>query len=327
MKKHVSEKVVEHLFSMHKLLCTNLEAINNKIDKLEQRLNNLDKITEQKKQFLTRTHLLHAHSEPIISVTPLQNGGYLSLSLSKLMIWDSPDGNPETIRDNYMSEAIELKDGSIVVAMGSGILKRWGKDKKLLGVFKGHMAWVNCVTQLRDETIVSGSLDRTIRFWNSDGVCLNAIVIHEYPRVIRELSDENIACGTSKGEILILNKTGHPVQVLKVSRTMKIYSLIQLQDSRIAASFEDYTIRVLNMNGTCDLTIGHNDKVNGLVQLDDKKLVSCSQDRTIRLWDIENKQYFVISSSHKFTCLCQLKDGTIVTGSEDGMLHVWKMKK
>lgn len=327
MKKHVSENVVEHLLSMHKFMCNTLEAINNKIEKLEQRLDNLDKDSEQKKQLFSRTHCLHAHSERLISVTPLQDGGYLSLSLSKLMIWDSTGTNAETIRDQYMSDAVELKDGSILVPMGSGILKRWGRDKNLLGVFKGHLAWVITAIQLRDGTIVSGALDKTIRLWNLDGTCLNAVTLDEYPRVICELSDERIACGTANGEVVIMNKQGVIDKIFKVTRNMKINALIQLHDSRLAVAYEDLTIRVLKLDGTCDIAFKHHDKVCGLVQSSDKKLVSCSHDRTIRLWDIENKVYYVIPSSHRFSCICELKDGRLVSGSEDGLLHIWKPNK
>ena len=66
-----------------------------------------------------------------------------------------------------------------------------------------------------------------------------------------------------------------------------IYSLIQLQDGRLASGSRDKTIKIWNPhdNFECTQTLkGHTHFIYNLIQLHDGRLASGSADRTIRIW-------------------------------------------
>jgi WD40 repeat protein len=65
--------------------------------------------------------------------------------------------------------------------------------------------------------------------------------------------------------------------------TGSIYSLVQLQDGRLASGSRDKTIRIWNVDGTSIEWKGHTDSVYCLFQLHDGRIASGS-NRNIRIW-------------------------------------------
>ena len=69
---------------------------------------------------------------------------------------------------------------------------------------------------------------------------------------------------------------------------LAIYSLLILQDGRLATGSDDFPIKIFNLeNLECEQTLkGHMDGIICLAQLENGKLVSCSKDETIKIWQI-----------------------------------------
>ena len=64
------------------------------------------------------------------------------------------------------------------VAFESGHdIKIWNlDDRTCIQTLEGHTEWVECLIVLSDETLVSGSQDRTIKLWNlSENTCIQTL--------------------------------------------------------------------------------------------------------------------------------------------------------
>jgi WD40 repeat protein len=72
------------------------------------------------------------------------------------------------------------------------------------GRMEGHSGEVTCMTQLKTNTLVTGSLDYTMRVWGADGQCMQVLEGHSGAiSCISELHDGRIASGSSDYTIRI----------------------------------------------------------------------------------------------------------------------------
>ena len=138
--------------------------------------------------------------------------------------------------------ALDVRNGIIASGSNDSIVKLWDIDKKKGWTFKGHQNKVQHVILWDDYSVLSGSIDRSIRFfdlrdWSSDVYTEDVETLNgfQYSKLLR----------------------GH---------TKSITSLRRLNNShsRIVSSSDDATIKIwdLNSNIYCDLysnsnVVGH----------------------------------------------------------------------
>ena len=110
-----------------------------------------------------------------------------------------------------------------------------------------------------------------------------------------------------------------------------VYTLIQLNDSKIASCSFDKTIKVWDLfTNKCILTLkGHDNYISSLIQLSDGIIASCSWDKTIKLWDLTTYQCISTLTGHENTVrhIIQLKNGKIASSSGDKTIKIWDFKK
>ena len=139
-----------------------------------------------------------------------------------------------------------------------------GKSVELKGYVKG----ANCIVQLQDGRLASGSSDGTIRIWN----------------VMTEKS------GELKGTLF---------------KGANFFCL--LQGGRLASSSYDNAIRTIRSwdvdTGKSFELKGHEKGINCLAHLPDGRLASGSSDNTIRIWDLETGQVTGILGDNAFEAL------------------------
>lgn len=170
-------------------------------------------------------------------------------------------------------------------------LKIWGADYTVITA-EGHQDVVTAIIALKDGAFASCSYDRTIKIWNSQGVCLKTFEAH----------------------------------------SGWIYSLIELKDGTLASSSSDKTVKLWNREGVCIKTFeGHTDTVSVLIELHDGTIVSGSHDKTIKLWSRQNSFWPFSSSCIKtleghtdhVRTLNELKNGILASGSNDNTIRIW----
>jgi len=163
-----------------------------------------------------------------------------------------------------------------------------------LRTLRGHTAAVFSVALSADgQTLVSGSLDKTIKVWN---------------------------LSTGK-EIRTL--TGH---------TDAIWSVALSADGRTLVSGSlDKTIKVWNLSTGKELRTltGHKYDIRSVVlSADGRTLVSGSLDKTIKVWNLSTGKELRTLKGHTsgVTCVVLSADGqTLVSGSSDHTIKVWNL--
>ena len=66
----------------------------------------------------------------------------------------------------------------IVSGSDDKTVKIWNTDGECLKTLEGHSNYVFSVAILGPDRIVSGSQDKTVKIWNTDGECLKTLEGH-----------------------------------------------------------------------------------------------------------------------------------------------------
>ncbi|ORZ18564.1 WD40-repeat-containing domain protein [Absidia repens] len=201
---------------------------------------------------------------------------------------------------------------------------RWRHGKHQTHCIQGHGDSIYCV-QFDKTKIVTGSRDRTIKFWDiSSGRCLRTLLGHHASVLCLKYNDDWLVSGSSDHSVLVWSMhtfqvvrrlTGHSSGVLDVS----------FDQDYIASCSKDATIRLWHAKTGQPLRTlrGHRGPVNA-IQFKNHQLVSASGDATIRLYDMKTGRCLRDFVGHSRGLACIQFDGaSIVSGSNDNDIKVW----
>ena len=159
-------------------------------------------------------------------------------------------------------------------------------------ILEGHTVAISSIALSPDgQFIVSGSLDYTLRVWNTD-----------------------------TGECTLLSE-GHTGSVTSVA--------LSADSLRVVSGAEDHTLRIWDARtGLCQKVLeGHIDAVESVaLGADGRRVVSGSRDRTLRIWDAETGECIRLLEGHadSVACIALSADGRrVVSGGFDNTLRVW----
>ena len=221
----------------------------------------------------------------LIDVNHLSNGErQLFNDFSTFMNdWRSHLNNELTFVASLIRQSRKLRDKWLPMKKDESVLSPDGGYYKKI---KGHYLNINCLAVLPDGRLASGSMDETLRVWD-----------------------------TSSGQSKTLE--GHKGAVT---------CLAVLPDGRLASGSWDETVRVWDTSTGQSKTLeGHKGTVKCLAVLPDGRLASGSWDETVRVWDTSTGQSKTLEG-HKGTvkCLAVLPDGRLASGSWDETVRVWR---
>jgi WD40 repeat protein len=151
------------------------------------------------------------------------------------------------------------------------------------GVLEGHTGPVWAFALISDSCLVSGSDDKTIRFWD-------------------------LGSNTPMG----LLQRNHPIQALAA-----------IDDSRIAyASINSIGVWNLRSNENLWTCFGHSDLIWSLITLPGQRLASCSADNTVRIWStIDGSEVSRLEVDAPVQSLAMLKQDKLIAGDRLGRIH------
>ena len=178
--------------------------------------------------------IIEDHAD-VFSINVLENGHLISSSSdNKLKVWNPADGVClKTIDLTDSALNFQVLSGNRVACESENQIKIWNlTDDRCIQTLKGHTNSIQCILVLPDETIMSGSHDKTIKMWNlNENTCINTF-------------------------------HGH---------TNSVICLLLLKNGYMASGSADKTIKIWNRtSGECSKTLhGHTDWVHALESMTD----------------------------------------------------------
>jgi len=194
----------------------------------------------------------------------------------------------------------------------------------LITTYSQHTDDVLALEWLDNDTLASGSYDKTIKLWSPITGQTKRIILTNQDVYSLKLLNTNIHLAAGLySDINIYNiNYGNLVSSLK-GHTSWVADLVQLSADLLASSSADATVRIWNLTtNTCKFILtGHTNGVRGLKQITPSILASGSFDTTIKLWDIATGQLIRTLTGHTSSIWWSvdlLNSGTLVSGSWNG---------
>ena len=177
------------------------------------------------------------------------------------------------------------------------ISRKFNAIQKLIG----HRQMINCIIELNDGRLLTGSSDYKMKFWEEQG-----------GKFIETLTISELT-----GDILCLYelKDLRIISTLKNSGAMKVWSKKK--------NVESYELTITLSE--------HKSSVTSIIQLPDERLITGSKDKTILIWEISENTFKCIQNLTHHTggiySLCQLTGVRFASGSEDKTICIWEEDK
>ena len=163
-----------------------------------------------------------------------------------------------------------------------------------LATLKSHISSIDCIVQLYDGRIATGSSDGSVKIWNQNDYSLIKTLDLE-----REENDP-------------------------------IYSIHQMTNNYLIYGTEGGNFCIWDINSYQIITTIENchlKSVWGFMNAGKNKIVSISEDETFKIWNINNFKLIKSININEGMILSEwtAKDGSLITGCENGKILIWDM--
>jgi F-box/WD-40 domain protein 7 len=207
---------------------------------------------------------------------------------------------------------------------------------KLVAELLKHNDPVRALVVLKNNSLVSGSDDTTIKIWNQNKdysfECVNSFVIQGCKiNSLAVFESDLLISGGSDGSVYIWNQTTlNELQQIKLFSSI-IYSIIVLDNGNLAVGHDSPIISILKkisktmFDKSSDKLKGHTACVWSLAVLPNKMFASASWDKSIRIWSQITLKCIRIINDHTDLVmgLAEIKRGYFVSISKDKTAIVW----
>ncbi|KAG7221916.1 hypothetical protein INR49_016942 [Caranx melampygus] len=199
-------------------------------------------------------------------------------------------------------------------------------------------------SQMRDNIIISGSTDRTLKVWNAEtGECIHTLYGHTSTVRCMHLHEKRVVSGSRDATLRVWDiETGQCLHVLMGH--VAAVRCVQYDGRRVVSGAYDFMVKVWDPETeTCLHTLqGHTNRVYSLqvssfrdekdrqtvrTTFDGIHVVSGSLDTSIRVWDVETGNCIHTLTGHQsLTSGMELKDNILVSGNADSTVKIWDIK-
>ncbi|KAG0083364.1 hypothetical protein BGZ93_006868 [Podila epicladia] len=192
-------------------------------------------------------------------------------------------------------------------------------------ILPGHKDSVYCI-QFDTSKIVTGSRDRTIKFWDLHTLkCTHTLKGHSQSVLCLQFDEKIMVSGSSDNTIIVWDMETHQPTARLHGHTAGVLDVC-FDDQYIISCSKDATIKVWDIHTKVLLKtmMGHHGPVNA-VQLHKGQVVSASGDGLVKLWNVSTGLCVRDFIGHERGLACVQFDGeTIVSGSNDKTIRVWE---
>lgn len=206
---------------------------------------------------------------------------------------------------------------------------------------EGHSGAIFCLRYLGNrKLVITGSLDRTIRLWDTKSAeCIKTIETN-HEGAIRDLcvlGDGLVVSASKDGTIMVWDVSKGMNEGTRKGHSGAVSCLCVLGDGlHFASGSEDKTIKVWESeSGKCVSTLTNQDgAVDALCSLGHTMMAAGSRDATVSLWQMNTGRGQQCNRIHtlKFddgsgvNCVISLDQGAkVAAGSHSGLIFLWRV--
>ncbi|KAJ1917106.1 hypothetical protein IWQ60_007881 [Tieghemiomyces parasiticus] len=211
--------------------------------------------------------------------------------------------------------------------------QRWAENgPKIVHYLNGHTDSVYCL-QFHDNLLVTGSRDRSIKFWDLDHeyYCTRTLTGHEGSVLCLKYDARQLVTGSSDHTVRLWDMHGPTPDGANDQSSMRLRGHVAgvldvaMNDTAVVSCSKDCTIKMWDrVTGELMRSIpAHRRPVNA-IQLSGRQMVSASGDGLVNLWDVETGQQVRSFAGHLSGLACvQFRDNRVLSGSNDKSIKVW----
>jgi WD40 repeat protein len=190
--------------------------------------------------------------------------------------------------------------------------------------------WVYGLDQIDEDTLVSGSEDKTIHIWQiSTGQTLNTINVSDSVYSVKSLSNGLITCGLNRNIKIYEYSTGNLTRTLK-GHSNRVYSLEILNERFMVSGSYDTRVIIWDLYSySIKYTLSqHKGGVYCIKRLSSNLMASSDSSGLIIIWNWSNGSFVHKLKSHidSVYSLDVYDDQTLISGSYDKTIKFWNIK-
>jgi len=229
-----------------------------------------------------------------------------------------------------------LPDGQVFSSYSDNSVRIWNvsnsRNWTLVCTFRNHTGQVYGIDFIRADTLVTGSLDRTIKIWRISTGVTTRNMISANPVYGVALLTDGVSLAAASGNFIFVYNINNGSRIATISgHSSTVIDLLVLSSTTLASSSFDRNVRIWNTNTRASLftLTGHTLAVYGLKRVSADILASGSNDTTIKLWNITSGTIIRTLTGHSGQVLFSLDYMTcsiLASGSAgtDG-IRVWNI--
>ncbi|KAK4511785.1 uncharacterized protein ATC70_003784 [Mucor velutinosus] len=211
--------------------------------------------------------------------------------------------------------------------------RRWLTGKVDTRFLQGHSDSIYCLSWIDQDTLVSGSRDKTLKVWN--------VKTNQCTRTVENEHDGSILCmRVNKDRSLLLTGSSDatctiwslpdlaPIRKLR-GHGHSVLDVCFVHGNRIVTASRDHTLRLWNQDTGEEILhmLGHTNSVNAVETVDEHRVVSASGDATLKLWDVATGECIRTLQGHRLGLACVRYDGKhLYSGGLEGKIKVWDVE-
>ena len=241
----------------------------------------------------------------------LSNTGELPMGMVTSI---SAANNPEetkvsdkTKNDLSLANILSRAEKAVVLKKRKEVKPQWHRPWKLMRVISGHRGWVRCLaTDPLNQLFVSGSNDRTIKFWDlATGQLKITLTGHisavrglvmsdRHPYLFSCGEDKSVFCWDLEQNKIVRKYHGHLSGVYSIA----LHPLLDV----LVTGGRDSTARIWDMRSKANIHVlgGHNDTVGSLLtQAYEPQIITGGYDSVVKLWDLSTGKCMQTLTQHK----------------------------
>ncbi|MDD2829348.1 MAG: metallophosphoesterase [Sulfuricurvum sp.] len=273
---------------------------------------------------------LEGNASNVTSLVLMDKNTLVSGSLEKIKFWDLVTYDcTMTLNGNISSPtALAVVDINTLAISSGDTIKLWDITQQSYIALQGHSNSVTSLALMGKNTLVSGSYDKKIKFWDlTTYKCIATIKGNN--KIISSFTfvDKNtLAIVLDHTSIKLWDITSRIYSATLEGHTKSISSLVLVDKNTLASSSYDNTIKLWNLTShKCNVTLeGHTNVVSSLALVDKNTLASSSYDNTIKLWDITTGKCITLEGhTSSVTSLVLVDTNTLVSSSHDKTIKFW----